>query len=98
MVKSVINAKKTYNQFKKANIRIDSEQMVVSVLEIMLIHKEYVLPVFEAGKCIGVVYFKDLIFFLAQDIEKADLFVHKLNYTVENAILTLVKTIKKQSV
>jgi CBS domain-containing protein len=98
MVKSVINAKKTFNQFKKANIRIDSEQMVVSVLEIMLTNKEYVLPVFEFGKCIGVVYFKDLILFLGHDLEEAEVFVHKLNYTVESAILSLMRTDNKESV
>lgn len=97
MVKSIINAKKIFNQFKKASIRIDSEQMVVAVLEIMLTNKEFVLPVFEVGKCIGVVYFKDLILFLAQDLEEADLFVHKLNYTVENAILCMMKINKKES-
>jgi len=98
MIKSVINAKKTFNHFKKARVRVDSEQMIMSVLEVMITNKEFVLPVFESGKCIGVVYFKDLVLFLAQNLEDADLFVHKLNYTVESAVLVMMKTDRKESV
>ncbi|HMI02897.1 MAG TPA: hypothetical protein VK541_10470 [Pedobacter sp.] len=64
----------------------------------MITNKEFVLPVFESGKCIGVVYFKDLVLFLAQNLEDADLFVHKLNYTVESAVLVMMKTDRKESV
>jgi CBS domain-containing protein len=98
MIKSVINAKKTFNHFKKAEVKVDSEQMVMSALEVMITNKEFVLPVFEAGKCIGVVYFKDLVLFLAQNLEDADLFVHKLNYTVESAVLIMMQTGRKEPV
>ncbi|WP_285055537.1 CBS domain-containing protein [Pedobacter ginsengisoli] len=98
MIKSVINAKKTFNHFKKAEVKIDSEQMVMSALEVMITTKEFELPVFESGKCIGVVYFKDLVLFLAQGIEDADLFVHKLNYTVESAVLIMMKTKIKEAI
>jgi CBS domain-containing protein len=98
MIKSVINAKKTFNHFKKARVRIDSEQMIMSVLEVMITSKEFVLPVFEGGKCIGVVYFKDIVLFLAQNLEDADLFVHKLNYTVESAVQIMMRINSKESV
>ena len=98
MIKSVINGKKITKQFKGTGIRIDSEQIVMAALEVMLANKEFSLPVYEAGRCVGVVYFKDLILFLALDLERSDLFTHKLNYTLESAITILMRLNDQEAV
>jgi len=98
MIKSKINASGIGYSSKKISIRIDATQYVMATLEIMLNNKEFKLPVFDSGRCVGVVYFKDLILFLAHDIEKTDLFTHKLSYTIESAIEVLDKMAQQEIV
>jgi len=91
MITSKINAIGVKTKLVDKDIKIDAGQSVITTLEIMLTSKEFELPVFEFGVCIGEVYFKDLILFLAHNLEKADLFTHKLNYTIDSAITILMK-------
>src|SRR3954470_13669128 len=91
MITSKINASGIKSKLVEKEIRIDAGQSVITTLEIMLTSKEFELPVFEFGVCIGEVYFKDLILFLAHNTGKADLFTHKLNYTVDSAITIMMK-------
>lgn len=53
MIKSIINGDKTTDRSQLMGIKIDSEQMVMAALEIMLTHKEFELPVFESGSALG---------------------------------------------
>ncbi|HKG06568.1 MAG TPA: hypothetical protein VKB19_08935, partial [Pedobacter sp.] len=64
---------------QKNSISIDSQELIITALEIMLTNKQFELSVFEDERDIGTVHFKELIFFLAQEHEIADIFIHKLN-------------------
>jgi hypothetical protein len=72
---------------KEKNIRLHPEQLVVEVLEIMLFHGQYTLPMYQGGKCV-MISFKDLIAFLVEKIHGYDMLFHKFNFTLESVLIT----------
>lgn len=96
MIKSYIDTLKVTGHSGHL-IEIDAEELVINTMELMMRHREFELPVYMKGSCVGLVFFQDLIVFLAHDLDKADIFVHKLNYTVESAVTILMKMKERKS-
>ncbi|WP_276091039.1 CBS domain-containing protein [Pedobacter sp. JY14-1] len=89
MIKSHIRLGHVQYEPREGQPKIDAETLVVTALEVMLNSREFELPVYDNGKCIGMVCFKDLIQFLGDKKLDVDHFMHKLNFTVESAIIVL---------
>lgn len=68
---------------KEKNIRLHPEQLVVEVLEIMLYHEQYTLPMYR-GRNVTMINFKDLIAFLVEKVHGCDMLFHKFNFTLES--------------
>ena len=62
------------------------ERLVIEALEILLNQDCEYLPLTITGKCVGVIYRRDLTFFLTQDEKKFGALFHKFNFTLECAI------------
>jgi len=70
-------------------ITINPEQLVMEVIEVMLQSEQYKLPLYRNGSLEGIVHFKDLIGFLVEDREGHNLLLHKLNFTLESALIVI---------
>jgi hypothetical protein len=68
------------------NIQLHPEQLVIEILEIMLYHERYTLPMYQDRKCI-MINFKDLIAFLVEKKHGYDVLFHKFNFTLESVMV-----------
>ncbi|WP_276088894.1 hypothetical protein [Pedobacter sp. JY14-1] len=91
MIKSKIDANGMKSAFAEGEIKLQADQMVITALELMLRERAFTLAVFDGGRCVGEVYFKDLVQFLARDMGGTELFMHRLHYTIESALIVLMK-------
>nr|WP_121273852.1 hypothetical protein [Pedobacter schmidteae] len=62
------------------------QQLVLEAIEILRRSDDKFLPLVTRGKCVGVVYFKDLESFLAIDENVGGTLFHKFNFSVQSAI------------
>jgi len=90
MIRSNINPQPKHTPSKN-EIYINSEDLVLKCLEVMIQHKQFKLPIYTEKRCTGEVHLGDLINFLGPDQAPIDNFVHKLNFTVESAIVRMIK-------
>jgi hypothetical protein len=70
-------------------ICLHPNQLVLEGLEMLLKHDRECLPLVKKGKCAGMVYVKDLIYFLTCDDQKYGTLFHKFNFTLQTAIVVL---------
>lgn len=76
--------------------KLHEEQLVIEVIELMLRTERYVLAIYNSDKCTGVVYFKDLIYFLVHKERAEDLLIQKFNFNLGSAITILMRLNKLQ--
>jgi hypothetical protein len=74
-------------------VGLHPERLVIEALEILLNQDQEYLPLVTAGKCVGVIYMRDLTYFLTRDEKKSGALFHKFNFTLECAI-DMLKDIK----
>lgn len=90
---SFIEKKGTYFAEMSDQVSLDPEQLVLEVLEIMLNQDFEYLAIRENHKCVGIVYFRDLIYFLTFKSKINQLLFHKLNFNLRSAI-TAIQALK----
>lgn len=73
---------------QEKGIQLHSEQLVVEVIEIMLRHEQYTLPMYQDRKCV-MINFKDLIAFLVEKKHGYDMLFHKFNFTLESVTVAI---------
>ncbi|WEK20896.1 MAG: CBS domain-containing protein [Candidatus Pedobacter colombiensis] len=71
---------------------LNPEQPVFMAIKIMTELQEESLPVYEHGKCIGIVYLKDLLYFIHTNDPDQRLLYHKLNFDLRSALTVLHNT------
>jgi CBS domain-containing protein len=74
-------------------LTLHPDQLVLEVLETMLEHDLDALLIHEYGICVGVVYLKDLIWFLTCDNKNYNLLFHKFNFDLRSAITIIQRNI-----
>lgn len=67
-------------------VGLHPQRMVLEALDILLKKDRENSPVVIAGKCVGIVYVKDLIRFLASDDKMYGTLYHKFNFSLQSAI------------
>lgn len=77
----------------KNNRCLHPEQLVFVAIKMMTEHQDESLPVYEYGKCIGIVYLKDLLYFIEADDPDQSLRYHKLNFDLQSALVMLHRTL-----
>ncbi|PYF74885.1 CBS domain protein [Pedobacter nutrimenti] len=70
----------------KGTLSLHPDQLVINALEILLDHDLESLPVCKNDHCVGIVYIKDLIWFLTTGNKKHDLLFHKFNFDLHTAV------------
>lgn len=70
-------------------ICLHPDQLVLEGVETLLKHNREFLLLVVNGKCAGMVYVKDLIYFLTCDDQKYGTLFHKFNFTLHTAIVVL---------
>lgn len=83
---SIISSGSIFFPALSETISIDPYQSVISGIEMMTKLNVIVLPIVDRRLCIGVVYLKDLIWFLTVSNENQDLLFHRFNSTISDAI------------
>jgi CBS domain-containing protein len=73
---------KTHNGFRSL---VQTDQLVIDVLKLMISTDEYVVLVYDATLCVGEITFEDIIKFLTR-ADEAPLLYHKLNYEMRALI------------
>jgi hypothetical protein len=71
------------------------EQLVMDALRVMVGHGGEGLSICENGKCLGVIYLRDLERFLYEDGSNDDLFFHKLNFDLRSALVVMNRQINQ---
>lgn len=89
MIKSVINSGGYTFPGIENTPGLHPEQLVADALRVMLAQGDEALPIVEEGKCIGIIYLKDLTDFLYGKADQTDLLSHKLNFDLGSAIITM---------
>lgn len=67
-------------------VGLHPKRSLIEALDVLLKNNQENSPVVIAGKCVGIVYIKDLIRFLASDDKMYGTLYHKFNFTLENTI------------
>jgi CBS domain-containing protein len=83
---SFITDGKPYPTELKGPLCLHPDQLALEALEILLEHDLDALTVHENGICIGVVYLKELIWFLTCDNKDYNLLFHKFNFDLRSAV------------
>ncbi|SMD17838.1 CBS domain-containing protein [Pedobacter nyackensis] len=74
-------------------VGLHPERLVIDALEILFNQDHEFLPLVIEGKCVGIIYLRDLTYFLTRDEKKFGALFHKFNFTLECAI-DMLKDIK----
>lgn len=67
-------------------VGLHPKRLVIDALEILLNKDHEYMPLVIAGKCVGIIYIRDLTYFLTRDEKKFGALFHKFNFTLECAI------------
>jgi hypothetical protein len=68
------------------DIGLHPQIMVLDALDVLLKNNQESSPLIIAGKCLGMVYFKDLIRFLTSEDKMNGTLYHKFNFSLQSAI------------
>lgn len=83
------SAKSVFSATFDCLISLHPKQLVLEALEVLLKYDQESLPIVDRGKQIGVVYTKELIYFLTCNEAKYGTLFHKLNFDLHTAIVIL---------
>ncbi|MBE9597726.1 CBS domain-containing protein [Pedobacter sp. MC2016-24] len=86
---TVINPEWFHTSLLKDNRCLYAEQLVFVAIELMTTHHDDSLPVFDNGKCIGIIYLKNLLEFIDMDNPDQSLRYHRLNFDLQSALIAL---------
>ncbi|PTS96633.1 hypothetical protein DBR11_18910 [Pedobacter sp. HMWF019] len=75
----------------KTQTYLHPENLVIKALDVLLDLDLESLPIVEQDKCIGVLYTKDLIWFLTFSAHPYNPLYHKFNFDIRTAIYTMKK-------
>lgn len=65
------------------------DQIIIDALATFIDQRAEFLPVYEYGKCIGVIYCNDLIDFLNHGDPDGVLLAHKINFDLRSAVIAM---------
>jgi CBS domain-containing protein len=83
---SIITDGEAYNSELSGPIYLHPDQLVLEAAEIMLQHGQEALPVYENNLCVGILYLRELMWFLIRNNKDTDLFVHSLGLNLRSAV------------
>lgn len=92
LILSFVTGKESYSEAFNGQICLNPKQLVLEALEILLKQDQEFLPLAERGKCVGMVYTRDLIYFLGCDDHMYGTLYHKFNFDLYSAIAILCRT------
>lgn len=91
-IESVIIQERDHALPLKTDHYLHAEQLVFTAISIMTKHRYTSLPVYEYGKCIGIIDLTELLSFIeAKDLVGYSLRYHKLNFDLRSALLMIQK-------
>ncbi|MNY45409.1 hypothetical protein D3C86_1805070 [compost metagenome] len=90
---SFVTEKESYSEAFNDQPGLNPKQLVLEALEILLKQDQEFLPLTERGKCVGMVYTRDLIYFLGCEDQMYGTLYHKFNFDLYSAIAVLHKTV-----
>jgi CBS domain-containing protein len=85
-IMSLINEKEIYVPEFDDAVSLHPEQLVINALEVLLDNDREALPVRKNGVCVGIIYTKDLIWFLTNSNKEYNLLFHKFNFDLNTAV------------
>jgi len=65
------------------------DQIIIDALTTFIDQRAEFLPVYEYGKCIGIIYCNDLIDFLNHDDPDGILLAYKINFDLRSAVIAM---------
>lgn len=83
---SLINEQEIYVPEFDDPISLHPEQLVINALDVLLDRDSEALPVRKNGICVGIVYTKDLIWFLTTSNTAYNALFHKFNFDLNTAV------------
>lgn len=69
------------------------EQIIIDALATFINERAEFLPVYEYGKCIGIIYCNDLIDFLNHEDPEGVFLAHKINFDLRSAVMAMNNSI-----
>lgn len=91
-IRSFITETEVYSEAFNGQLSLSPKQLVLEALEILQKQKLEFLPLAERGKCVGIVYAKDLVYFLGCDDQMYGTLYHKFNFDLHSAIAILCRS------
>lgn len=91
-IRSFITENESYTEAFNGQFSLNPKQLVLEALEILQKQKRDFLPLAARGKCVGMVYTKDLVYFLGCDDQLYGTLYHKFNFDLYTAIAILCRS------